>query len=167
MDRLRRYAGQVALYALFAAIIGYFSTSPRYRHLQPDEALLRLSFSHPGKIKADCRQRTPEELAKLPANMRTPLDCPRERSPVIVRVELDGAELYNEAFAPSGLSRDGASTGYRRLPIPAGRHQVRVQFNDDVRVKGFDFESEKLIDVTAGQVVLIDLAPERGGVVIR
>ncbi|MGC2520357.1 MAG: hypothetical protein WA373_14770 [Burkholderiales bacterium] len=167
MDRLRRYAGQVVLYALFAAIIGYFSTSPRYRHLQPGEALLRLSFSHPGKIRADCRQRTPEELAKLPANMRTPLDCPRERSPVIVRVELDGAELVHEAFAPSGLSRDGASTGYRRLPIAAGRHQVRVQFNDDVRVKGFDFEAEKVIDVAAGQVVLIDLAPERGGVVIR
>ncbi|MGB7540872.1 MAG: hypothetical protein WBM28_02510 [Burkholderiales bacterium] len=167
MDRLRRYAGQVVLYALFAAIIGYFSTSPRYRHLQPGEGLLRLSFSHPGKIRADCRQRTPEELAKLPANMRTPLDCPRERSPVIVRVELDGAELVHEAFAPSGLSRDGASTGYRRLPIAAGRHQVRVQFNDDVRVKGFDFEAEKVIDVAAGQVVLIDLAPERGGVVIR
>lgn len=167
MHGLLRYAGQIALYALFAAFIGYFSTSPRYRHLQPDQALLRLSFSHPGRIKADCRQRTPEELAKLPANMRAPLDCPRERSPVIARVELDGAEIYHEAFAPSGLSRDGASTGYRRLPIAAGRHQVRVQFNDDVRVRGFNFEREDVIDATPGKVVLIDLLPERGGVLIR
>jgi len=166
-DGLLRYAGQTALYALFAAAVGYFSTSPRYQHLRPDEALLRLSFSHPGKIKADCRQRTPEELAKLPANMRAPLDCPRERSPVIVRVELDGAELYHETFAPSGLSRDGASTGYRRVPIAAGRHRVRAQFNDDARASGFNYERDRVIDAAAGQVVLIDLLPERGGVVIR
>jgi hypothetical protein len=166
-DGLLRYAGQAALYALFAAAVGYFSTSPRYQHLRPGEALLRLSFSHPGKIKADCRQRTPEELAKLPANMRAPLDCPRERSPVTVRVELDGAELYHETFAPSGLSRDGASTGYRRAPIAVGQHRVRVQFNDDVRVSGFNYERDRVIDAAAGQVVLIDFAPGRGGVVIR
>ncbi len=167
MNGLLRYAGQIALYALFAAIVGYFSTSPRYRHLPPGEALLRLSFSHSGQIKGDCRRRTPEELAKLPANMRAPLDCPRERSPVIVRLELDGAELVNESFAPSGLSRDGASTGYRRLPIAAGRHEVRVRFNDDVRVSGFNYGRDRVIDAAAGQVVLIDFAPERGGVLIR
>ena len=167
MHRALQWVGQALLYALFALVIGYFSTSPRYRQLKPDEALLRLSFSHPGKIRADCRQRTPEELAKLPANMRAPLDCPRERSPVVVRLELDGKELYNESFAPSGLSRDGASTGYRRLAIPAGAHRVRVQFNDDSRVKGFNYERDKEIVAAPGQVVLIDFAPERGGAIIR
>jgi len=167
MRRALRWTAQAALYALFAVVIGYFSTSPRYQHLQSDQALLRLSFSHPGKIRADCRQRTPEELAKLPANMRAPLDCPRERSPVVVRLELDGNELYNESFAPSGLSRDGASTGYRRLPIPAGPHRVRVQFNDDVRVTGFNYERERDLIAAPGQVVLIDFAPERGGAIIR
>jgi len=162
-----RYAGQIALYGLFATFIGYFSTSPRYQHLRPDQALLRLSFSHSGKLKADCRQRTPEELAKLPAHMRASLDCPRERSPVVVRVELDGAEVVEESFAPSGLSRDGAATGYRRVPIAAGRHRLRARFNNDARVSGFNYESDRLIDVAAGQVVLIDFAPERGGVVIR
>ena len=167
MVTLSRYAGQIVLYALFAGFIGYFSDSPRYQHLQPGEALLRLSFSHPGKIKADCRRRTPEELAKLPANMRAPLDCPRERSPVVVRVELDGAELVRESFAPSGLSRDGNSSGYRRLPIAAGRHRVRVQFNDDVRASGFNYELDRVVEAAPGQVVLIDFAPERGGVLIR
>ena len=167
MDTLSRYTGQFVLYALFAAFIGYFSASPRYRHLQPGEALLRLSFSHPGRIKADCRQRTPEELAKLPANMRAPLDCPRERSPVLARVELDGEELFHESFAPSGLSRDGNSSGYRRLPIAAGRHRVRVQFNDDARVSGFNYELDRVVQAAPGQVVLIDFSPERGGVLIR
>jgi hypothetical protein len=167
MDGFLRYSGQALFYVLFALALGHFSTSPRYRHLAPDEALLRLSFSHPGRIKADCRRRTPEELARLPANMRAPLDCPRERSPVRARVELDGAKLVDESFAPAGLARDGAATGYRRIAIPAGRHALRVQFNDDVRVEGFNFERQEIIDAAPGKVVLIDLLPERGGVVIR
>jgi len=166
MDKILRFAGQAALYALFALVLGYFSTSPRYRHLESDQALLRLSFSHPGKFKADCRERTPEELAKLPANMRAPLACPRERSPVTVRVEMDDIELVNASFAPSGLSRDGAATGYRRLPIAAGRHTLRVRFNDDARVPGFNYERERTLEVAPGQVVLIDFASEHG-VVIR
>ncbi len=167
MARLLRYSGQAALHALFALVVGGLSTSPPYRHLAPDDALLRLSFSHPGRIKADCRRRTPEELAKLPPNMRTPLDCPRERSPVRALVELDGAVLVDESFAPAGLAKDGAASGYRRLVIPAGPHALRVRFNDDARVEGFNFEREARIDPSPGKVVLVDLLPERGGVVIR
>ena len=167
MTQVLRFLAQALLYVPFMVLIGYFSTGPAYRHLDPGEALVRLSFSHAGSRLGECRQRTPEELAKLPPNMRAPLDCPRERSPVSARVELDGAELVHETFAPSGLSRDGASTGYRRVPIAAGRHRVRAQFNDDVRASGFSYEGDRVIDAPAGQVVLIDFAPERGGVLIR
>ncbi|MGA8053170.1 MAG: hypothetical protein WCA12_04810 [Burkholderiales bacterium] len=162
-----RYVGQALLYALFAIVVGYFSTSPAYRYLEPNQGLLRLSFKHPGKTKAECRKRTAEELAKLQPQFRTDMDCPRERSPVRVRVELDGEPLYDEAFPPAGLSRDGASSGYRRLPIAAGPHTLRVQFNDDVRVQGFNFERAARVEVKPGQVVLIDFNPEQGGVIIR
>jgi hypothetical protein len=162
-----KYALQAVAYAAFAVVIGYFSTLPRYQHLQPDEALLRLSFKHPGKVAADCRQRTPEELAKLQPQFRTAMDCPRERSPVRVRVALDDKPLYDEAFPPAGLSRDGASSGYRRLPIAAGPHKLHVQFNDDARVQGFNYERSAEVVVRPGQVVLIDFNPEQGGVVVR
>lgn len=167
MDKTGRYFGQGILYALFALLLGYFSTSPRYRNLEPDQALLRLSFTHPGKIVSDCRRRTTEELAKIPANMRQSMDCPRERSPVRVRVELDGAPLYDDAFAPAGLKRDGASAAYRRLPIAAGEHRLRVQFNDDARVAGFNFERSEVVHALPGQVVLIDFIEDQGGILIR
>jgi hypothetical protein len=167
MPRPLAVLGQIAAYALFAVAIGYGSTAPRYRQLAPDEALLRLSFTHPGRTKADCRRRTPEELAKLPPNMRAPIDCPRERSPVVVRVALDGVELYHLSFRPAGLERDGASTGYRRTRITAGPHRLEVQFNDDVRVRGYTHERTALIDPRPGQIVLVDFDPGRGGVIIR
>lgn len=167
VNALLRYGGQGILYLLFAAFIGYFSTSPAYQHLAPDEALLRLSFRHPGQFATDCRQRSAEELARLPPQLRAQMDCPRERSPVHVRVELNGKVLYDESFAPAGLRRDGAASGYHRLPIPAGEHRLRVQVNDDVRVKGFNYEGARELTVVPGQVVLIDFIADQGGVVIR
>ncbi|HQY27861.1 MAG TPA: hypothetical protein PK956_03230 [Burkholderiaceae bacterium] len=165
--KLLRYGGQGILYLLFAAFIGYFSTAPAYQHLAPNEGLLRLSFRHPGEFATDCRQRTAEELAKLPPQLRAQMDCPRERSPVHVRVELDGQVLYDERFQPAGLRRDGAASGYHRLPIPAGEHRLRVQVNDNARVKGFTHEGERQLTIAPGQVVLIDFIADMGGVVIR
>jgi hypothetical protein len=167
LPRPVRYVLQAVLYAAFAVVVGYFSTSPPYRLLGDDEALLRLSILHPGKPKGDCRQRTPEELAKMSPQMRTPLDCPRERSPVVVRVELDGKPVIDASFAPAGLRRDGASAGYRRMPIPAGRHTVRVRLDDDVRSSTFAYERTAELDVKPGQIVLIDFNPAQGGVLIR
>lgn len=167
MPRAARYAIQALLYAAFAAVLGYFSTSPHYRLLGEDQALLRLSLLHPGKPKGDCRSRSAEELAKMPPQMRAPLDCPRERSPVQVRVELDGKAVIDEAFAPAGLKRDGASAGYRRLPIAAGRHELRVQLNDDARRSDFPYERTVRLDVKPGQIVLIDFNPAQGGLLIR
>jgi hypothetical protein len=167
LPRPVRYALQAVLYAAFAVVVGYFSTSPPYRLLGDDEGLLRLSILHPGKPVGDCRQRTPEELAKMPPQMRTPLDCPRERSPVAVRVELDGRAVIDESFAPAGLNRDGASAGYRRMPIAAGRHSLRVRLNDDARRSDFPFERTAELEVKPGQIVLIDFNPAQGGVLIR
>ena len=76
------WLGQVVLYALFALVIGVFSRWPVYQHLGSDQALIKLSFTHAGKPLGDCRRQSAAELAKLPPNMRAPMKCPRERSPV-------------------------------------------------------------------------------------
>ncbi|MDP1941009.1 MAG: hypothetical protein Q8K54_10250, partial [Gallionella sp.] len=65
MTKPLQYLGQGVFYALFMGVIGYFSTSPVYTHLPPDETLIKLSFSHAGQHMGECRERTPEELAKL------------------------------------------------------------------------------------------------------
>lgn len=167
MPDVLRYATQALLYGAFAAVIGVFSTSPSYRLLDDDQALLRLSLQHPGQPKGDCRQRTPEELAKMPPQMRAPMDCPRERSPVTVRVELDGQTVIDAVFPPAGLRKDGASAGYRRLPISAGRHTLRVQLNDDARRSDFPYERAATLQVRPGQIVLVDFNPGKGGLLIR
>lgn len=156
------WLAQGLLYALFALIIGLFSTWPKYRHLAPEQALIKLSFTHHGKLVADCVQRTPEELAKLPPNMRAPMQCQRERSPVTVEVDLDGVPAYRHVAAPSGLSKDGASTVYQRLAVAGGEHRLTVRLKDNARTAGFDYTRDETLMLKAGHVLVIDFDPGLG-----
>lgn len=157
--------GQALLYGLFAVIIGYFSTSPKYTHLEPGQALIKLSFSHHGEPVAECRKRTEEELAKLPRNMRAPMECQRERSPVSVQVELDGKPVFKGVSKPSGLSKDGVSTMYQRFEVPAGEHNIAVKMNDNVRIKDYNYTKEEKVSLKPAQILVIDFSAEKGGVV--
>ncbi len=157
---------QVPAYAAFAAFVGYFSASPPYRHLDPGTSVVKLSFSHAGERKLECRERTPEELAKLAPNMRAKLDCPRERSDVKVEIEMDGKVLYRIETRPSGLRNDMPSTVYRRLEVPAGRHSFRAKLADtaDGRFRHF---GEATVDLAPGRALVIDFVAGRGGFIFR
>lgn len=158
------WIGQGLLYSLFALGIATFSSWPKYRHLPPEQALIKISFTHSGKRVADCTQRTPAELAKLPPNMRAPMQCQRERSPVTVEVDLDDAPAFRHVAEPSGLSRDGASTVYQRLPVSAGEHRLAVRLKDDARSAGFDFTRTQTLTLKPGQVLVIDFDSEKGAI---
>jgi hypothetical protein len=155
--------GQAIAYAMFAGVIACFATSPAYTHLDPGLALIKLSFSHAGRHKGECRQLSPEELAKLPPNMRRPLDCPRERLPLRVELLLDGALLYRSDLPPSGLAGDGASMAYRKFPVVPGRHRLVARLRDSDRTTGYDYEKEAEITLHPQQNFVIDFRPSLGG----
>jgi hypothetical protein len=156
------YLGQGVAYALFAVVLGYFSASPEYRHMAPDQALVKLSFSHAAQRKGACRERTDEELAKLKPNFRIRKDCPRERADVVVELEMDGKQLYHVALQPPGLAKDGAASIYRRLPVPAGTHRFVARLKD--KVEGdFDFVREETVNLVAGRVLVIDFKADVPG----
>ncbi len=93
-------------------------------------------------------------------------DCPRERAPVLVKVELDGKSVADIVAIPSGLSRDGASVAYRRIPVPAGTHRIRVALADDV-AGTFDRVREEEMRLEPGRVLVVDFEPGKGGIVLR
>ena len=162
---LKRVLGQGLLYAAFAAFIGVFSGWPRYQALPPDQAVLKVSFIHHGQRIAPCRPYTPEELARLPPNMRAPLKCERERSPVAVEVAVDGATVFSEVAQPSGLSRDGASAVYHRLDLPSGEHRITVRLKDQAG-PDFNHTREATVRLAPAQVLVIDFDAEKGGITL-
>lgn len=162
-----QWAGQFILYGLFALAIGIFAHWPRYHPLGADEALIKVSVTRLGQPVGECRRLTQEELAKLPPNMRDPVQCPRERSPLTMEVDLDGSNVLRRVVQPGGLSKDGAAAIYERLVVPAGEQRIRVRFNDDVRPGAKTYESDTRVALAPGQVLVIDFDAEKGGIVLE
>jgi hypothetical protein len=156
MTRLWQIVGQLVAYALFFAMIGYFSASPAYIRLAPDQAVIKLSFSHAGQPIGACRERSDEELAKLAPNMRERFVCPRERHAVSVELKLDGKLMYRKTLQPSGMNRDSASSAYERFTVKAGRHLLKVQLGDRSPDKGYTSILEQYVELRPAQVVVID-----------
>lgn len=162
MKRLARYAGQALAYAAFAALLGFFATSPVYNPVDPRAAMVKLSFSHVGQRKSECRRFTPEEIANLPPNMRRPLDCPRERLPVTVELELDGQVLAHHEIQASGLSHDRASSVYHKYVVPPGRHRLVARLRDSARTSGYDYERAADIELDPRENFVVDFHADAG-----
>jgi hypothetical protein len=165
------WLGQGLLYGLFALLIAVFSHWPPYRHLADDQALIKLSVSHHGQVVSPCRTRTPEELALMPPNMRAPVSCPRERAPVVVDLEIDGRPVLHQVAEPSGLSKDGASSVYRRVQVAAGEHRIVVRLKDrpgtSATPDGFDYRRAETVTLAPLHILVIDYDAQKGGITLQ
>lgn len=161
-----KWIAQLALYVPLMVLLGYFSTEPRFSAIGADEALVRLSLIHAAERRYPCRTRSAEELAKLAPNMRAAEDCPRERSPVLVELEVDGRLVLRRDVPPAGLQHDGNAALYERLPLPAGRHRIVARLRD--RPEGaFNYQREQTVELAPGHVLLIDFVAAKGGFAFR
>ncbi|MEE8393315.1 MAG: hypothetical protein V3R66_03145 [Rhodospirillales bacterium] len=151
---LRRWIAQGFLFLLFGVFIGSLSDTLVYDRIGPDEALVKLSMTLPGKHKEKCRPRTIEENAGLPPQLRPPMHCPRERWPVLVELKLDGRRIFRETADPIGLSGDGQSSFYRTFKVPAGRHRMFLGIRDRGDGEGFNYVLEKDVDLVPVQVMV-------------
>lgn len=179
MAKVLQYVGQIAAYGVFIAFIGYLSASPAYVYLQPDQAQIKLSFSHAGKPISECRERSDEELARLAPNMRIRKVCPRERSRVAVVLEMDGKLLYSEILLPSGLRNDGTSTTYKKFSVKAGKYKFKVKLKDDFKktdsakdissldMNDFNYTYSEEVKLEPGKIMVIDFNKEVDGFVFR
>ena len=163
MPELRYIIGQIIAFTLFATGIAYFSDSPSYTYHDPDLALIMVSFSHASEHKEKCRQFTPEETAALAANMRRPMDCPRERVAVHVELSMDGNTLLSKSYRPTGLAKDGSTSIYERMPVKPGEHQLITKLRDSNRQDGFDYESTISVQLKPRELFVIDFRKDLDG----
>jgi hypothetical protein len=157
------WLGQAVFHALFMLLIAWLSLRPVYEHLPPDQAMIKLSFSHAGRLIADCRTYTPEEIAAMPPNMRKAQDCPRERQPVQIELWLDDAVLFETALQPSGLWRDGSATIYRKFAVPAGEHRLSARLSDHADAVEPDYRKDAIVNLAPRRNFVIDFNVEKDG----
>lgn len=150
--------GAVSLAVMLA--IAFLSAWPVWQSLAPGAALLRLSFTHSGV--RNCRDRTAEELAKLPANMRASQVCDRRRAPVRIEMDIDGQQIFAADLPPSGLAGSGPSRIYRRVELPAGAYKVDLRMQDDPSVQDFTHKATFDIDLAQAESLAIDFDSTTG-----
>lgn len=160
-----RLAGLLVVLTAVTAFAAAFSNAPAYRQIPADTGVIKFSFSH--SATRECRRRTPEELAKLPPNMRRPLDCPRGRRGLFAELAIDDVVVFSEELPPSGFAKDGPSQVYRRFTVAAGTHAVAARLRDTPRDSGFDHERVETVTVQPGQSLALDFRPEHGGFIWR
>lgn len=162
-----RLAGQFAsILAVFAAVAA-FADWPVYRQIPPGHAVVTLTFVHGADRAAECRRLAPEEIAKLPPNMRRVKDCPRGRRSIDVELDVDGRSLFRASLAPTGLAGDGPSRVYERFVLPAGGHDVAVRLRDTGRNEGFDHARQERVTLAPEQMFVIDFRSDTGEFVFR
>ena len=161
-----RYLLQAFNYTVFMGLIWYFASAPSFQVLEDNQSVITMAFSHTGKLREPCRSLSQEELNKLPPNMRKLDDCPRERSPVLIEMKLDGEVLYDVELAPQGLFGDGGVNVYFSKKIPAGDHLFEIKMDDSVRIDGFEHHFEKVIRIEASRILLVEFIDE-GGFLVR
>ena len=163
---VRTFAQVVVMVAVFAGVAA-LADWPRYRQLPPQAAIVKLSFTHGSNRQAECRRRTPEELAKLPANMRKPLECPRARGSVYVELDIDKETVYRASLLGTGISGDGPARVYQRFQVASGPHAIAVRMRDTPRAEGFDYATSGDVVLAPEQNFVVDFRPEAQGFVFR
>jgi hypothetical protein len=162
-----RMIGQFAVILLLFSAVAAFANWPVYRQVPEGSAILVLTFVHGADRKAECRRLAPEEIAKLPPNMRKVQDCPRARRPIYVELDLSGRDLFRATLAPTGIAGDGPSRVFRRFVVPAGRYEVAVRMRDTPRTEGFDHQRKGAISLAPDQMFVIDFRSENGEFIFR
>ncbi|MFC1664215.1 hypothetical protein ACFL17_01120 [Pseudomonadota bacterium] len=147
---------QAVNYTMFMTMVWYFSFNPPYSQLEEEQAVVTLAFGHAAKRVSECNIISQEELAKLAPNMRKPMDCPRERSPVTIELRLDGKLTIQEVFEAPGLYKDQSIDVYRNIKVPQGEHRLSVWMNDDINVKGPTYQFQQTVRLKPTQRLVLN-----------
>ncbi|MFQ5432764.1 MAG: hypothetical protein ACE5EN_09710 [Nitrospinota bacterium] len=151
-----------------AIIVYFFSTTPTYTFSDVDESSLVIGLKHITDKAHICteeevRQFLENELkTKLPHLRKRASACgSRERVPLKLMVLLDGRELVNREYQPSGLYNDGNTFVYEKFRIRSGEHNIKVEMRDSKKDKKdrYDYSFTKSINFTPKRVVVLDFDP--------
>jgi hypothetical protein len=117
--------GRVLAGALLLAAIAWAGDFPV--GAEADHAALRLSWRARARVQ-ECRDRTAEELAKLPAHLRQPREC--QDIPIDYHLELsiDGTTVLDEVLRHHGVRSSRPLFVDRTLKIAPGRRHVVVSW---------------------------------------
>lgn len=134
-----------------------------------DDGLLRLSWRLSNQTVKNCRQRTQEELAKLPQHMRLNEIC--EYSPLSYRLNatVNGTQVIEKVITPGGLHGDRPIYVDYDLRLAPGSHEVQITFlpEHEVENKVAHLNFAGTVNIEKGRLSLIYLTPDQSRLILK
>ena len=171
MTRLRLAAGMLAAAAGLALVV-WASSAPLAVYPE-DHGVVRLAWSLRPERLETCRERTPDELARLPQHMRQKTVCEGAAAEYDLTVRRNGEVVAQQRVQGGGWRHDRRLYVLHDIEVPRGASQIEVQFErvgggaaanagplqPDQAPAHLSF-SERL-DLAAREVVLITYSQDR------
>jgi hypothetical protein len=133
-----------------------------------DDAVLRLSWRMNATAPENCRARTVAELDALPAHMRTPQECTRERADYVLVTTVGAAAPDTVHLVRGGVKGDRPVFVLQEHRLQPGLERVRVELKrvtaaGDSVVVALDTQ----VPLARGTVRLVTLDAEGRTLVVR
>lgn len=100
-------------------------------------------------------------LDTRPVHMRVAAPVERTRSPVTVRVEIDG-QVREQTVRPKGLQADGASAGELRVTLAPGPHRIAVSVVTSPDAAGVPVTWSGQVEARPGRIAVLSYEPGHG-----
>ena len=127
MSAVYRIVAGIVACAVVAAIVR--ASSVHVAAHPSSDSQLRLTWSaRPERIE-DCRQRSEEELARLPQHMRQPLACEGTNAEYTLQVRVAGKLMVDRVVRGGGMRHDRRLYVLEEVPIPPGDNDIQVRFD--------------------------------------
>ncbi|HEU4937932.1 MAG TPA: hypothetical protein VFT39_15845 [Vicinamibacterales bacterium] len=118
----------VGVLLAIAATVGLSRASSTPFSPHGEQAVLRLAWTaRPERIE-DCRQRSDEELQKLPAHMRQSIACAGTTATYRLEVRWNDEVILQQSVRGGGLRHDRPLYLFRDIRLPPGDGTIVVQF---------------------------------------
>ncbi|MFQ5569760.1 MAG: hydrogenase iron-sulfur subunit [Rhodothermales bacterium] len=151
-----RYAVVAAIVLVLAGLTFGLSDAP-YVSPPVTQGELVVSFKHAGEVIETNGDEAADQADLLP-HMRRTVKVERVRSPVRMKIIVDGEEVVHRAYEPGGLFDDGNSIAVETIPVSEGNHRVQVQIGDTADPEEWTFIEAKTVSFTVAErrVILFD-----------
>lgn len=121
----RGAAGAIAVLAAFVAV-ALASRAPIGKPATGSELRLALRTAH-ARIEV-CRERSDEELERLPAHFRVRRECEETAIDYRLTLDVDGARRIDRVVSHRGVRRTRPLAVDVAIPLSAGSRQVEISF---------------------------------------
>jgi hypothetical protein len=142
-------------------------TAEPYLFYAEDVAVLKLAFQHTGqrvieydeigalKERAKQYREKMKKSGNVKMNLKSKQSSTRERFPVAIELYLNGEEMLNREYQPSGRQRDAVSVIYDVFEIKPGKYDVKVVMVDSKREPITPFILEDSVEFKPREVKVI------------